>query len=218
MRLRYEKLAGELLILTPDVRNSLSGAEISLSPTLLDASDADVALRFCPARGRRWADRRNRRADRIRRAGKIRAVRHALRPTLLRIWGPACYTLRPRFAQKKIWQRDSLFPQPWRMGSGRRTPHPLMRKEAQAFTGNYFMRNCQLDGARYAAQRHAGAGRPAWQGAQRGYYAGLYGAGRAAIMVMHGGENAPAGADAAGLDTGPGIHALPVRPGRPADP
>ena len=74
----------------------------------------------------------------------------------------------------------------WDLEGGRLTL--LCEKEAQAFTGNYFMRNCQLtarvtprNGTQALVALRA-------QGARRGYYAGLYGAGRAAIMVMHEGE------------------------------
>ena len=187
MRLRYEKLAGELLILTPYVRNSLSGAEISLSPTLLDASDADAALRFVlPEVDGGLIDEIGVRIESAA-PGKF-ALSGTLRPTLLRIWGPACYTLRPDLLKKEF---GSVIPfshnhGAWDLEGGRLTL--LCEKEAQAFTGNYFMRNCQLEA--HITPRNGTQALVALraQGARRGYYAGLYGAGRAAIMVMHEGE------------------------------
>lgn len=127
MRLRYEKLAGELLILTPYVRNSLSGAEISLSPTLLDASDADVALRFVlPEVDGGLIDEIGVRIESAA-PGKF-ALSGTLRPTLLRIWGPACYTLRPDLLKKEF---GSVIPfshnhGAWDLEGG--PSHPFMRK------------------------------------------------------------------------------------------
>lgn len=216
MRLRYEKLAGELLILTPYVRNSLSGAEISLSPTLLDASDEDVALRFVlPEVDGGLIDEIGVRIESAA-PGKF-ALSGTLRPTLLHIWGPACYTLRPALLKKEF---GSVIPfshnhGAWDLEGGRLTL--LCEEEAQAFTGNYFMRNCQLEA--HITPRNGTQALVALRARARG--ADTMRAVRRRTRSHYGharGRNAPAGADAAGLGAGPGIHASPTSPGRPADP
>lgn len=183
LALRYDKLKGELLILTPYVRNSLTGEDVTLSPALLDEGTEETVLRFVipPVEGGI--------ADEIglvieSAAPAKFAVSGTLTLTRLHIFGSAEYTLCPRLSRREF---GSVLPfshnhGAWALEDGRMTL--LCESEAQAFTGRYHMKNATVTGHVTLENGTQALIALRAQGARRGYYAGLYGEGRAAILLM----------------------------------
>ncbi len=183
LALDYDKLRGELLILTPYVRNSLTGEDILLSPTPLNEGVREVVLRFAiPQIEGGLVDEIGLVIESA--APTKFALSGTLTLTRLRIFGSAEYTLCPRLSRKEF---GSVIPfshnhGAWALENGKMTL--LCEHEAQAFTGRYSMRDASVTG--HVALENGTQALIALraQGARRGYYAGIYGEGRAAILIM----------------------------------
>ena len=190
MALDYEKLAGELLILTPYVRDSLSGKDVPLSPVLLDAGANDVVLRFT------IPDVEGGLIDEIGlliesgAPGKF-ALSGTLTPKRLHIFGKGRYTLRTAMLRTEF---GSVIPfshnhGAWSLENGQM--ELLCESQAQAFTGSYFMRDACVTGWITPENGTQALLALRAQGARRGYYAGLYGENQIAILKMEQGVLTP---------------------------
>ncbi len=183
---RYNKLAGEMLIVTPYVRESLTGQEKRLTPTLLNDSAEQLMLRFCIPEVKSGL------VDEIglvlesASPGKF-ALSGSFALAALRIFGKARYTLTPAALCKEF---GSVIPfahnhGAWELEDGHM--QLLCQNEAQAFTGRYFMRDALVKASIRSENGTQALVALRAQGARRGYYAGLYGEGQIAIVRMENG-------------------------------
>ena len=193
--LDYDKLAGELLILTPYVRDSLTERDICLSPTLLTEGAKEVTLRFTlPQVEGGLIDEIGLLIESAA-PGKF-ALSGTLVPKRFHIFGKGSYTLRTAMLRTEF---GSVIPfshnhGAWSLENG--LMQLLCESQAQAFTGSYFMRDACVTG-RVALENGTQALLALRaQGARRGYYAGLYGANQIAILKMERGVLTPLAAQA----------------------
>lgn len=187
MKLRYEKWQGELLIVTPYVRESLSGKEITLSAVMLEEGNEEVRIPFTiPELGGGLADEVG---VLIESAAPAKfAVAGVLELTNLRIFGKAAYTLDVSRMKKEF---GCILPfvhnhGAWELEGGR--IHLLCESEAQAFTGNYFMQDAIVRAPIQPENGNSACLVLRAQGAQRGYYAGFHGANKLAILRREHGQ------------------------------
>lgn len=190
MALDYEKLAGELLIVTPYVRNSLSGGDVLLAPTLLPDSAKDVILRFTiPEVEGGLIDEIGLLIESAA-PGKF-ALSGTLTPKCLHISGKGSYTLCTAMLRTEF---GSVIPfshnhGAWSLENG--LMQLLCESQAQAFTGSYFMRDACVTGSVALENGTQALLALRAQGACRGYYAGLYGENQIAILKMERGVLTP---------------------------
>ena len=185
--LAYDKQQGEALILTPYIRESLSGKELLQKPVILEAGKDETTLSFTiPDLAGGLADELG---VIIESAAPAKfAVSGTLCLKRLRVFGKAAYTV--DFAKMKK-EFGSILPfshnhGAWDLEAGR--IHLLCDNQAQAFTGNYFMRDASVSAPVQPENGESICLALRAQGAQRGYYAGLHGRGKVAILAMENGR------------------------------
>lgn len=187
MRFAYDKLGGEALILTPYVRESLSGRELLQKPLLLNESESQITLSFViPDLGGGIADELGVLIESAA-PGKF-ALSGTLTMTRLHVHGKADYRLALGKMKKEF---GSVLPfshnhGAWEIEDGRLCL--LCEREAQAFTGNYFMRDARVKAGVTLENGDQALVALRAQGARRGYYAGLSGEGALEILRMDAGK------------------------------
>lgn len=183
LSLRYDKLSGETLILTPYVRDSLTGEDKLLSPTLLNEGAENVALCFTiPEVSGGMIDEIGVLIESAA-PGKF-ALSGSLTLAHLRVYGAASYTLPTALMKKEF---GSVLPfshnhGAWELENGKLCL--LCENEAQAFTGSYFMRDTEITGHATVYNGVQALVALRAQGVRRAYYAGIYGDGTLAILAM----------------------------------
>ncbi len=177
---RYERESGETVVITPYVRESLTGRIVPLGGRVVEEMP-ETQLRFTvPEVVSGLVDEVGLLIESNSPPKFIAAGRLVI--TGFRICGKGSYTIE---MAKTVREFGSIMPfshnhGAWSLENGR--AHVLCEAQAEAFTGNYFMRDARatLDVCPENGDSHLVSLRV--QGARRGYYAGFDGAGRAAIL------------------------------------
>jgi len=177
----YEKTHGEAIQLTPYVLGALSNKEYRAAPVLLRDSQAEQVIAY---------DIPDLEGDMVREVGLH--IESASPPkffdgsrVLVRsfaIRGKAAYTLKVSKLPKEFGSILGFSHNhgAWEIEEGR--IHCLSDGHAEAMTGNYFTRDCRVEGSLLPVNGGSHLVSIHVQGAQRGYYGGLAVGGKAVLM------------------------------------